>query len=228
MTRSHFTPGFFAFLSDLKANNDRAWFADNKARYLADVENPLLAFIGDVGVRLGEVSPSFIANRRRVGGSMFRIYRDTRFSPDKSPFKTWTAARFQHRGPYDGTRPAFYIHLAPGGCFGGGGIYHADPPTITRVRQAIVSSPDVWSRVRDVAGDDEDRLKRVPAGYDAAHPFADDIKRKNYFAMDTFTEQDVLTPAFLDRYIESCHRAAPLVAFITRALGLPWAPAASV
>jgi uncharacterized protein (TIGR02453 family) len=182
----------------------------------------MLAFIGAVGERLPAISPSFVANRRRIGGSMFRIYRDTRFSPDKSPFKTWTAARFQHRGPRDGTRPSFYVHLAPGECFGGGGIYHAEPAAITRIRQHILAAPGDWRRVRDLAADDEDRLKRVPAGYDARHPFAEDLKMKNFYALTPFTEADACAADFLDRFVESCHRAAPLVEFVTRALGLRW------
>jgi uncharacterized protein (TIGR02453 family) len=217
----HFTPGFFTFFADLAAHNDRAWFADNKARYVADVERPMLAFIGEVGARLADVSPSFVANRRRIGGSMVPIQRNMRFAGDAAPFRTSVAARFQHRGPYDGSRPAFYIHLAPGHCFGGGGIYHADPATITRLRQGIVSSPEDWRRVRDLAEDDRDRLQRVPAGFDRAHEFAEDLTRKNYFALASFAEDEVTAPDFIDRYLASCHRAAPLVAFITGALGLP-------
>jgi uncharacterized protein (TIGR02453 family) len=217
-----FAPSFFDFLTDLKRHNDREWFAANRARYVADVESPMLAFIGAVGDRLPEISPSFIANRRRVGGSMFRIHRDTRFSPDKTPFKTWMSAKFQHRGPYDGTRPAFYVHLATDESFGGGGIYHADPPTITRIRQHIVAVPEAWGRVRSLAADDEDRLKRVPPGYDARHPFAEDIKLKNFFTLVPFTVDDVCAPDFLDRYLDACHAAAPLLQFLTDALGLRW------
>jgi uncharacterized protein (TIGR02453 family) len=217
----HFTPAFFTFFADLAVHNDLAWFADNNTRYVTDVERPMLAFIGDVGARLAAVSPSFVANRRRIGGSMVPIQRNTRFAGDAAPFRTSTAARFQHRGPYDGSRPAFYVHLAPGHCFGGGGIYHADPSTIARVRQAIVSSPEEWLRVRALAEDDPDRLKRVPAGFDRAHPFAEDLMRKNFFALASFSEDDVISADFVDRYLASCHRAAPLVAFITGALGLP-------
>jgi uncharacterized protein (TIGR02453 family) len=93
---AHFTPAFFKFLRDLKRNNDREWFAANRDRYGADVEGPMLQFIEDFAPRLRTISPAYVADKRRMGGSMFRIYRDTRFSADKSPFKTNVAARFQH------------------------------------------------------------------------------------------------------------------------------------
>lgn len=217
-----FTPAFFEFLRDLAAHNDRAWFADHKARYVADVETPMLEFIRAVGERLPEISASFVANRRRIGGSMFRIYRDTRFAPDAPPFKTWMAARFRHRGPYEGTPPAFYVHLAPGECFAGGGIYHAEPATVTRIRQRIVDSPDDWRPVRALAADDEDRLKRVPAGYDATHPFAGDLKLKNFYSLTPLTVREACAEDFLDRFMDACRQAAPLVRFLTRALDLPW------
>src|ERR1051326_3820497 len=92
----HFGPEFFKFLRDLKRHNDRAWFADERERYVRDVEAPMLQFIADFAPRLRTISRAYVADPRRTGGSMFRIYRDTPFSPDKSPFKTWMAARFPH------------------------------------------------------------------------------------------------------------------------------------
>ena len=86
--RQHFTPAFFAFLRDLDQNNDRDWFAANRARFVADVEGPMLAFINDFAPALRSISPAYIVDRRRIGGSTYRIYRDTRFSEDKTPFKT--------------------------------------------------------------------------------------------------------------------------------------------
>src|SRR5579862_5228648 len=95
----HFSPAFFKFLRDLKKHNDRAWFQDNRDRYVRDIEAPMLAFIADVGERLPKISRHLIADPRRSGGSMYRIYRDTRFSADKTPYKTWAAAHFRLRTP---------------------------------------------------------------------------------------------------------------------------------
>jgi uncharacterized protein (TIGR02453 family) len=222
-TRAYFGPAFFRFLRELKANNRRDWFAANKARYQRDVEAPMQQFILDVGERLRHVSPRFRADPRRVGGSMFRIYRDTRFSADKSPFKTWVAARFAHSAPGEGSAPAFYLHLEPGDSMGGGGMYHPDPASLLRVRRRIADAPREWRAVLDAGLEVQgDSLKRVPAGFDPAHRFADDLKRKDFYVLTSFGAREVTGPRFLDLYTETCERAAPLMAFLTRALGLRW------
>ena len=151
---AYFTPACFAFLRDLKRHNDRDWFAANRERYVADVEQPLLAFIGDFAPRLKAISPAYVADKRRMGGSMFRIHRDTRFSPDKSPFKTWTAARFPHEARRKvKSVPSFYVHLGPGASFGGGGVYpHLDDLkrqnlyTLTEFTEADVIADDFLDR----------------------------------------------------------------------------------
>lgn len=221
---AYFTPASFKFLRALKRHNDREWFAANRARYVADVEAPMIQFIADFGDRLRRISRAYVADPRRTGGSMFRIYRDIRFSPDKSPFKTWMAARFPHeaRKKTDSV-PAFYVHVGPGECFGGGGVYHIEMPALTRIRQHIVSAPKAWAAVRTSGIEIEgDRLTRPPAGFDPAHRFIDDLKRKDIYTMTEFSERDAVSPGFLDRYTEACEHAAPLLAFLTKALGLRW------
>jgi len=220
----HFTPGLFKFLRDLKRHNDREWFATNRERYIADVETPVLEFITDFDKRLRGISRAYVADPRRTGGSMFRIYRDTRFSADKSPFKTWVAARFAHeaRKQTDAV-PAFYLHLASKECYGGGGVYHIDMPVLTRIRQHIVSAPAKWAAVKKTGLTIEgDSLKRPPAGFDPAHRFIEDLKRKDLYAITEFTEAQVVAGDFLDRYTDTCERAAPLIEFLTKALGLRW------
>ena len=219
----YFTPAFFGFFRDLTRHNDRDWFAANKARYVADVETPLLQFIGDFATHLRAISPAFVADRRRVGGSMFRIHRDTRFSPDKSPFKTYTAARFAHeaRRKVDGV-PAFFLHLGPDHSFGGGGVYHIDLPQLTKIRTRIVESPDEWSAVRarvDVQGE---QLKRAPAGFRASHPHVEDLRRQNLYTLTEFSEHEVVADDFIHQFAEACANAAPLIEFQTKALGLRW------
>lgn len=219
-----FTPDFFKFLRDLKRNNDRTWFADNRERYVRDVEAPMLQFIGDFAPHLKRISPAYITDRRRMGGSMFRIYRDTRFSGDKTPFKTWVAARFQHEARKKvPSVPAFYLHLEPKECYGGGGVYHVDMPALTRIRQRIVDLPREWAAVRAAGIEIEgEALKRAPAGFDPAHVHIEDLKRKNVYTLTEFTADDAMAGDFLERYVDSCERAAPLLAFLTRALGLRW------
>src|SRR5262245_2332952 len=220
----HFSPDFFKFLRDLKRNNDRTWFADNKDRYVRDVEEPMLQFIGDFAPRLKKISPAYVADRRRMGGSMFRIYRDTRFSADKSPFKTWIAARFAHEARRKvESVPAFYIHLDPKECYGGGGVYHIEMPALTRVRQHILDAPREWAAVLKSGIEIEgEQLKRPPAGFDAKHEHIEDLKRKNLYTLTQFAPEDATKDDFLARYVESCERAAPLLKFLTKAIGLRW------
>lgn len=220
----HFTPRLFAFLRDLQRHNDREWFAANRERYVADVETPMLQFIGDFAPRLRAISPAYVADRRRMGGSMFRIYRDTRFAADKSPFKTNVAARFQHeaRRKVQGV-PAFYLSLAPGECEGGGGVYHTPMPVLTRLRRCIADEPKQWQAVIASGIEIEgEKLKRPPAGFDGKHRFVEDLKRKNVYSLIEFAEDEVTSPDFLDRYTACCERVAPLIEFQTRALGLRW------
>jgi uncharacterized protein (TIGR02453 family) len=223
-----FDPELFEFLTELKANNDRDWFTANKARYEAHVLEPALAFIEDFAPRLEQLSPHFRADPRRSGGSLFRIYRDTRFSKDKTPYKTNTGMHFRHARAKDAHAPGFYLHLAPGQVFGGGGIWHPDTPTVTKIRQAIVADPERWraatreppfSDALSIGGDDNS-LKRVPSGFDPDHEFADDLRRRDYFGWAELSEKDATTPGFLDRYTALCAAAMPLVAFICDALDL--------
>ena len=112
----YFDAQTLAFLRDLKKHNDRAWFAENKDRYEGSVKEPFLQFISDVGPELRKVSTQLVADPRPVGGSMFRIYRDVRFSRDKSPYKTHVGAHFRFGGK--GVHgPGYYLHLEPASCF---------------------------------------------------------------------------------------------------------------
>jgi uncharacterized protein (TIGR02453 family) len=224
MATAHFSPALFAFLTDLKAHNAREWFNDNKARFISDVEAPMMAFITDLAPKLRRVSAAIVVDPRRTGGSMFRIYRDTRFSGDKAPYKTHVSAQFRHvDGGRDVSAPGFYVHLEPRNCLGGGGIYHPDTPALTRVRQRMLAAPKEWRAILaldlPVQGD---QLKRVPAGYDPAHAFATDFKWKDLYSMRPFTQKDVCSSSFVDQYVDECRRVAPLVAFVARALDLRW------
>jgi uncharacterized protein (TIGR02453 family) len=222
---SYFTPALFRFLRDLKAHNTREWFQANRERYAADVEAPMLRFVGDIGPALRGISAAMVADRRRVGGSMFRIHRDTRFSPDKSPYKTHVAAAFGHerRRQVEGGAPSFYLHLAPGDCLGGAGIYHSAAPTLRRIRLAIVERPKEWAAVRrtglEIQGD---RLTRVPAGVDRTHEFADDLRLKDFYTLSSFAQAEVCAEDFLERYVDTCRRGAPLVAFLVKAMAWRW------
>src|SRR5437660_5093902 len=121
---THFSPGLFDFLRELRAHNNREWFQKNKARYEREAREPALRFIEDVGPQLRKLSTHLMADPRPVGGSLFRINRDIRFSADKSPYKTNIGVGFGHEGAgRSGAAPGLYLHLAPGESFGGGGVH---------------------------------------------------------------------------------------------------------
>ena len=229
MVRSrHFSPDFFSFLNELKENNNRDWFNANKDRYRAEIQEPLLRFISDFSGPLGDISPNFIADPRPSGGSMFRIYRDVRFSKDKSPYKTHAAAQFRHRAGRDVHAPGFYLHLETGGVFAGAGLWHPDRTALDLIRTAIVERPDEW---RAVLGDPSfarhhelsgESLKRAPRGYDPEDPLIEDLKRKDFVCVQRFTQKQATSATFLDAFVESCRAASPFVRFLTEAIDQPF------
>lgn len=225
---AYFSPAFFQFLRDLKSHNNREWFQANKARYEHDVRDPLLRFIADFGPRLRTISPHFVADPRPSGGSMFRIYRDTRFSRDKSPYKTHASAHFEHERADDVHTPGYYIHLAPKNVYAGVGIWQPDSDTLAKIRSAIVAGPSRWKRAvsapafaRQFVVEGE-TLKRAPQGFDPTHPLIEDLKRKDFTAGVRLTERDAVSPRFLDRFTALCKDATPFMKFLTEAVGLPW------
>ena len=224
----HFHPDLFRFLVALRDNNNREWFQANKERYESDVKGPMLHFIGDFAPHLRKISPRFVADPRANGGSLFRIYRDVRFAKDKTPYKTNAGAHFRHQAGRSAHAPGFYLHVEPGAVFAGGGIWHPDGKTLARIRDAIVDDPKRWRRVTSskalgaigaLAGES---LKRPPQGYDPAHPLIEDLKRKDFFALAHFSEEEACAPGFMDTFTATCRSFAPLTRFLTEALAQPW------
>ena len=221
-----FSPALFAFLRELRQNNEREWFNANKRRYEDDVKEPALAFIADFAPRLEEISPHFVADPRPVGGSLFRIYRDTRFAKDKTPYKTHTGIQFRHEQARDVHAPGFYLHLEPGSVFVGAGIWHPDTAALAKIREAIDSRPEQWtdalreSRIGEVFELEGDSLKRPPSGYDASHPLIDDLKRKDFIALARLDEKAVTSPGFADELAARLQMSAPFVRFLCDATGV--------
>jgi uncharacterized protein (TIGR02453 family) len=216
-----FTPELFEFLAELRENNNREWFAANKDRYEADVMEPALEFVEVFAPRLYEISPHFRADPRRVGGSLFRIYRDTRFSKDKTPYKTNAGVHFRHERGKDVHAPGFYLHLGPGECFAGAGIWHPDTATLSRIRDAIVADPDGWRAAKDGLRVVGSSLKRPPAGFDRDHPLIEDLKLKDFGSSDRLGDDAVTSEEFVDEYARLCERAMPLMRFLCRAVDVP-------
>ncbi|MFI5255411.1 MAG: DUF2461 domain-containing protein, partial [Candidatus Limnocylindrales bacterium] len=168
-----FRPEAIQFLADLAANNERAWFQPRKADYERLLKEPLVALVAALAERF---AASGLPLRADPARSPFRIYRDIRFSKDKSPYKTNIGADFPWTGGLGGGESRHgmggYFHIAPGEIFVGGGMWHPEPERLTAWRRAVVSDPKAVHRALDdpafvklfgtVNGD---ALKRVPAGY---------------------------------------------------------------
>ena len=212
------------FLTQLTHNNDRDWFNANRQRYETEVREPALAFIEQMAPRLKGISEQFTALAKKSGGSLMRVYRDTRFSKDKTPYKTNIGIQFRHRLGKDVHAPGFYVHIEPGNCFLGAGIWHPEPKTLARIRDFITDNPTAWQaalahrpfqREFRLSGDS---LTRPPRGYNADHPLIGDLKRKDFIALKQFDEDRIESARFLDFTSHSFTNAVPLVRYLCSAI----------
>ncbi len=226
--KRYFSPALFTFLRELKANNDREWFNANKNRYEEVIREPALEFVAEFAPHLERISPHFVADPRPVGGSLFRIHRDTRFSKDKTPYKPHTGIQFRHEAAKDVHAPGYYLHLEPGEIFVGVGVWHPDSTALARIRGALVEDPDSWRGATSnrafrqrftLAGES---LKRPPAGFDHDHPLIDDLKRKDFIAVARLQQRAVTSSGFDEALAGDFRAASPLVAFLCGALDLPF------
>jgi len=224
MASNPIKPALFDFFRDLARHNNRQWFEKNRVRYERDVKQPLLAFIDAAARPLRSVSPHLQAGPR----SLFRLHRDTRFSKDKSPYKTNAGVHFRHDGGESAHALGVYVHFAPGEVFAGGGIWRPDAQALKAIRDRIAENPAQWKRAvggkafKEHCRLEGDALKRPPRGYDPEHPFIEDIKRKDFFSLTDFTERQACAPDFIDRVITTTKASSPLLAFLAKANGLPW------
>jgi len=223
-----FPADIFRFMEDLKRNNERDWFKASKARYTESVVEPMGLFIEAMQPRLRTISKHYVADPRPHGGSMFRIYRDTRFSKDKTPYKTHVACHFRHEAGKDAHAPGFYVHLATDGVLFGGGIWRPPGPHLNRIRDFIADNARSWARIKnakkitEVGGIQGDSLKRPPRGFDAEHVHIEDLKRKSFFVMIEADPQIALETDFADVVTDGLKRSAPLARFVCDALELPF------
>jgi uncharacterized protein (TIGR02453 family) len=228
MPASHFTPELFAFLDDLERNNEREWFRSNKGRYEEHLKQPALRFIEDFGGLLYDISPHFRAVPKATGGSLFRIYRDTRFSKDKTPYKTHLGVHFRHEQGKGAHAPGFYLHIEPGAVACGFGLWTPPNPVLRRIRDRIVEDPAAWVAARTRATGDTGRLyaagalKRVPRGYDKDHPLAEELKLKSFAAMRSLPDSAVIEDGFIEHFAHLCDQAAPMMRLLCGAVGVPY------
>ncbi len=218
-----FSHDLFDFFEDLQAHNDREWFQAHKAQYESVVKDACHAFIEALAPRLSPLSSQIDVSKR----AMFRIYRDTRFSADKTPYKTNAALHFRHKGAEGVSSPGFYLHLAPEECLMGVGIYGPDSATLRKLRDRIVADREGFAALEHALRSSGftwfgESLTRIPRGFDKDDPAAEALKRKHAIVSAPLTHDAAVSDDFLDRFVGLCASAAPLVADQCKTLGLPW------
>jgi len=223
---ARFYPETIRFLEQLAANNNRDWFKEHKQRYEDDVLDVALRFIQSMQDPLADIAPHFVASPTRMGGSLMRVYRDTRFSHNKTPYKTNIGIQFRHEKARDVHSPGYCLHVDPNQVFVGVGMWRPDAEPLRNIRQRIAARAGEWKRVmsdrafkRHFALGGES-LVRPPRGFDKDHECIDDIKRKSFIAVRDLDVNDCLKPQF-QRTVESSFRTAePFMRFLCSAVGV--------
>jgi len=228
MSNPYITRELFVFLRDLEANNNRDWFNEHKQTYLLAVREPLLQLIADFGPLLSAISPHFLAIPKANGGSLFRIYRDVRFSKNKDPYKTHAGIHFRHAAGKNAHAPGFYLHIKPGSVFIAMGLWQPEMAVLTNIRHSIAEDPEFWTSIiteEDFASTfklEGESLKRPPKGFDADHRLIDEIKRKDFVGVCRITEKDALAQDFMFNLAETWGKSRRFMEFLTVAADQPF------
>ncbi len=223
---SGFGPSTIGFLEDLEDNNNRAWFQANKDRYDTEVLEPALAFIAAAGPLLAKVSDCFTAIPKRVGGSLMRVYRDTRFSRDKTPYKTNIGIQFRHELGKDVHAPGYYLHIETTGCFLGAGMWRPEAKALRAIRERIANRPGDWRKVLQSRNFKSEftlggtTLTRPPRGFGTEAPYIEDIKRKDFIGLSDFSIEKAASADFPEAVVERFARATPLMKFLCAAVAV--------
>jgi uncharacterized protein (TIGR02453 family) len=217
-----YPPQALTFLRALKRNNRRDWFNAHRDDYETHVKQPTLAIIERLADDFRSFAPEVVASPK---SSMYRIYRDTRFSENKTPYKTHVAASFPTRGLPKGEGAGLYFHVALDGVWIGGGVYAPPPPALYAIREhiaahtkrlrAIVDSPLFRKGVGAIEGE---KLQRVPRGFPKDHPAADILRFKQFFAGRELAPAVATGPRFYPALLSVFRQIIPLVRFLNEPL----------
>lgn len=213
-----FSPSALRFLRDLAKHNDRAWFVPRKEFYEAELLEPLRALVADASAAMRKANVPLEGDPRK---STFRIYRDIRFSPDKSPYKTNLGAFLAHNGDH-GSPGGIYTHIQPKNSFLAVGFYELDKPLLQRWREAMAAEPKNFERMLQALernglhlSESEGALKRMPRGFEehGASPIAQYFRRQSFMIGETLSDDDVCSRALIERMVSSAKRAKALLSF---------------
>jgi uncharacterized protein (TIGR02453 family) len=220
------------FFRGLKRNNRREWFQPRKHLFEQHVKEPMLELVAALNRDLVKFAPQFVTEPKKA---IFRIYRDTRFSADKTPYKTHVAASFSRRGSGGLGSGGFYFSVSHDQIEVAGGIYHPLPETMLAVRGHIAGNYQEMRRIlagrkarKLVGGLQGDELTRAPKGFDPAHPALDLIKKKDWILDVTLDSKLANTPKLYKEIADRFRAMAPLIEYLNRPLvsrkasGDPW------
>ena len=223
-----FSKELFRFLDELAANNDRDWFAENRERYEKLYVEPSLAYIHAMQQKLGSISSQMVGTTKRGGGALMRIYRDTRFSKDKTPYKTNVGLSFRHQRLTDIHAPGFYVHVATDECLIAAGVWMPPREALQLIRQAIDEDRPAWKKVIKDKKFNEffslsgESLKTAPRGFTVDHPLIEDLRRTSYCGVVKVKRAEVVRADFVGRSIDLFKQSRPLMKFLCDALGIPY------
>ena len=213
-----FTPKTLSFLRSLKRNNNREWFRTRKEQYEEHVRKPMIVVIERLAIDFKSFAPELIASPKQ---SLFRIYRDTRFSNDKKPLKTHAAAVFRTRGFQNKEGAGLYFEVAPGWVWIGGGMWRPQPPELVKLREHIA---ETWPEIRTLTRAKGftsrfDRLEgetmtRVPRGYPSDHPAADFLRFRQFYGGAEFPASLAHSRNFYPTLVGTFKALMPLVRFL--------------
>lgn len=216
---SGFPPEALRFLRALKRNNRREWFQPRKDQFEMHVKAPMLALVDELNRDLAKFAPEYVTDPKKA---VFRIYRDTRFSADKRPYKTNIAAAFHRRGVEGG---GLYFSVSAESVEIAGGIYHPSPEVMLAVRQHIAEN---YRRLEQLLADRKvkrlcgelkgEELSRAPKGFDSCHPALGLIKKKDWILSVTLGASVATTPQLYDELSNRLRAMHPLIEFLTQPL----------
>jgi uncharacterized protein (TIGR02453 family) len=222
------TPKLFTFLRQLKQNNHRDWFTDNKVRYQQEVLLPAVELVRQLEKPLAKIAPMLSVIPQAHNGSVMRIYRDTRFGKDKTPYKTNVGISVRHQANKDIHAPGVYIHLEPAECFVGAGCWRPESNVLAAIRVAIDADPKAWKRARDNAGFRKyyqlagESLKSSPRDYAKDHPLIEDLKRIDFIAISPLQPADFCADDIVKQLLDRIQKAKPFMQFLCDAIDVPY------
>lgn len=226
MADAYFNMATFDFLERLADNNQREWFHEHKVQYEGCVRSPALRLIADVAEELPHLSPHFLAIPKKVGGSLMRVHRDTRFGKDKTPYKTNIGIQFRHSMGKDVHAPGYYLHISSSECFLGVGIWRPDAASLGKIRDRIIEKEDEWLKARDhrpfqkkyrISGES---LKTAPRGFSKDHAMIEDLRRKDFIAIHDFEPELICSKKLKPEMMKRFAIATPYMRFLCNALEL--------